>query len=169
MVNLENIINSKIIRIEKYSKMNKGKNSVERNKKELFLYQNSEDLINVKEKQLKNVSKAKIIVDNDISKINSKLKKGYYLNQEIQEENPSIKTKTDELNYVLNKLNTNINILRNEIVILKDIKNRHENNCEKKLVKLNKELENLKEKRNIKIMRIFSSKIKKLRNLKESK
>ena len=151
MANLENIINAKIIKMEQYTKMNKGSNTVEKSKKELFSYQSSEDLINVKQKQLNNISKKNIIVEKDISKINSKLKKGYYLDQEIKEENPSIKTKADELNYIYNKLTTNINIIKNEINILKSIKTRHENNCEKKILKLNKELENLKGKRSLDI------------------
>ena len=151
MVNLENLINSKINKIEQYTKLNKGVNSVEKSKKELFSYQSSEDLINVKQKQLNNVSKSNLIVDKDISKINNKLKKGYYLDQEIKEENPTIKTKAEELNYVFNKLTTNINIIKNEINILKSIKTRHENNCEKKLLKLSKELDNLKGKRSLDI------------------
>ena len=122
MKNLENLISFKIKQIQEISKMNRGKDSVERGKKELFNYQSSEELLNVKQKQLKNLAKTNTIVEKDISKITDSLQKGYYLDQTIKEEKPSIRTKSDELNYKLSKLNTNIDILKNEILILKSIK-----------------------------------------------
>ena len=91
MKNLENVITAKINKLSEYKKLKRGKNTVERSKKELFLYKSSEDLINIKQKQLKNVSKLNTILDKDISKINFGLKKGYYIDQEIQEEHPEIK------------------------------------------------------------------------------
>ena len=42
MVDLENRINTKLSKIDLYNKINKGANSV-RSKKELFLYNSSED------------------------------------------------------------------------------------------------------------------------------
>ena len=98
MIDLENLINTKLSKIEQYNKINKGKSSAERSKKELFLYNSSEDLINVKQKQLNNMAKANNIVENDICKINDNLKKGYYLDKGIKIEKPSIKTKEEELN-----------------------------------------------------------------------
>ena len=68
MKNLENIITAKINKINEYNKIRRGKNSVERSKKELFLYKSSEDLINIKQKQLKNVSKLNTILEKDIPK-----------------------------------------------------------------------------------------------------
>ena len=150
MKNLENIITTKINKINEYSKLKKGRNSVERSKKELFLYKSSEDLINIKQKQLKNVSKLNSILDKDISKINSNLKKGYYIDQGIQEENPEIKTKADELNYIYNKLTTDISMIKNEILLLKNVKDAH-NKCDKQISKLNKELETLKERKDLNI------------------
>ena len=144
MKNLENVITAKINKLSEYKKLKRGKNTVERSKKELFLYKSSEDLINIKQKQLKNVSKLNTILDKDISKINFGLKKGYYIDQEIQEEHPEIKTKSEELNFIFNKLSTDISIIKNEIQVLKNVKDSH-NNCAKKISKLNKELEILKE------------------------
>ena len=151
MKNLENLITAKINKIVEYQKLKKGKNSVERSKKELFLYQSSEDLINIKQKQLKNVSKLNNILDKDISKINSNLKRGYYIDQDIKEENPEIKTKVDELNYIYNKLNTDISLIKSEIQILKNVKDAH-NKCDKKIEKLKRELDILKEKKDINII-----------------
>ena len=147
MKNLENLITFKIKQIQQISKMNRGKDSVERGKKELFNYQSSEELLNVKQKQLKNLAKTNTIVEKDISKITDNLQKGYYIDETIKEEKPSIRTKSDELNYKLSKLNTNIDILKNEILILKNIKRNHDINCEKKMDRLNKELDNLKDKK----------------------
>jgi hypothetical protein len=127
--------------------MNRGKESVERGKKELFNYQSSEDLLNVKQKQLKNLAKTNTIVEKDISKITDNLQRGYYIDETIKEEKPSIRTKSDELNYRLSKLNTQIDILKNEILILKNIKRNHDINCEKKMDRLNKELDNLKDRK----------------------
>ena len=146
MSNLENLINSKINKISEIKKLKRGKNSVERSKKELFLYKSSEDLIKIKQKQLKNVSKINTILDKDISKINFNLKRGYYIDQVIQEENPEIRTKGDELNYIYNKLVTDISIKKTEIQALKNIKDVH-NKCDNKIAKLNKELEMLKERK----------------------
>ena len=146
MQNLDDIITNKIQKINEFHKMKKGRNSVERSKKELFLYKSSEDLINIKQKQLKNVTKLNTILDKDISKINSNLRKGYYINQGIQEENPEIKTKSDELNYIYNKLTTEISMIKNDIQILKSIKDAH-NKCDNNINKLNKELEALKERK----------------------
>ena len=146
--NLGNLISLKISRIDYITKKNRGRDSVERSKKELFVYGSSEELLKVKKKQLKNMTKFDSIVDNDISKINYNLKKGYYINQELKEENPSIKTKTDELNFVISKLNTDIGVIKNEIQVLKNIKRMHDNHCEKKLSKLEKELEILQERKN---------------------
>ena len=146
MANLENLINTKINKIAEIKKLRRGKNSVERSKKELFLYKSSEDLINIKQKQLKNVSKLNNILDKDISKINFNLKRGYYIDQGIQEENPEIRTKGEELNYVYSKLITDISVIKNEIQFLKNIKDTHDK-CDKKIEKLNKELEMLKERK----------------------
>ena len=146
MADLENLINTKINKIAEIKKLRRGKNSVERSKKELFLYKSSEDLINIKQKQLKNVSKLNNILDKDISKINFNLKRGYYIDQGIQEENPEIRTKGEELNYVYSKLITDISVIKNEIQFLKNIKDTHDK-CDKKIEKLNKELEMLKERK----------------------
>ena len=146
MADLENLINTKINKIAEIKKLRRGKNSVERSKKELFLYKSSEDLINIKQKQLKNVSKLNNILDKDISKINFNLKRGYYIDQGIQEENPEIRTKGEELNYVYSKLITDISVIKNEIQFLKNIKDTHDR-CDKKIEKLNKELEMLKERK----------------------
>ena len=147
MKNLENIITTKINKITEFRRLKKGKKSVERSKKELFFYKSSEDLINIKQKQLKNISKLNTILDKDISKINFNLKRGYYINQGIQEKNPEIKTKVDELNYTYNKIDVDISNIKNEIQILKNIKDVH-NKCDGKIIKLKKELENLKERKN---------------------
>ena len=170
MVNLENIISYNLNRIKQITKKNRGRESVERGKRELFIYESSEEILNVKQKQLKNIAKTDLIFDNDISKINNQLQKGYYVDQEIKEENPSIKTKEEELIYTLNKINTNINALKNEILILKGVKGKHENNCDKKLKQLNKELENLREKkkRNLEYV-LYLGKNKEINRIKKEK
>ena len=136
--------------MNEYNKIKKGKNSVERGKNQLFLYKSSEDLINVKQKQLKNISKLNVILDKDISKINFNLKKGYYIDQRIQEENPEIRTKKEELSYIYDKLITEIATIKNDISVLKNIKDAH-NKCGKQILKLNKELETLKERKDLNI------------------
>ena len=151
MKNLEIIITNKIKQMSENKKMKKGRHTVERSKKELFLYKSSEDLINIKQKQLKNVSKLNTILDKDISKINSSLKKGFYIKKDIQEENPEIKTKSDELNYIYNKLNSDISAIKKEIHLLKNVKDAH-NKCDKQIIKLNKELETLKQRKDVNVV-----------------
>ena len=73
MVNLENIISYNLNRIKQITKKNRGRESVERGKRELFIYESSEEILNVKQKQLKNIAKTDLIFDNDISKINNQL------------------------------------------------------------------------------------------------
>ena len=150
MRSLENVITIKLNRINEYNKIKRGKNSVERNKKDLFNYRSSEDLLNIKQMQLKNVSKLNSILDKDISKINSNLKRGFYLDHMIKEENPQIKTKADELNYIYNKLITDISMIKNEIHLLKNIRDSH-NKCDKQIAKLNQEYESLKVKKDMNI------------------
>ena len=170
MINLENLISYNLKRIKQINKKNRGKESVERGKRELFIYESSEEILNVKQKQLKNIAKTDLICDNDITKIQNELKKGYYVDQEFKEENPSIKTKEEELIYTLNKMNTNINVLKSEILLLKGVKGKHENNCDRKLKQLNKELDNLREKkkRNLEYV-LYLGKKKEINKIKKQK
>ena len=163
MNNLDQLISIQIKKIDRYNRLKKGRNSVERGKKELFLYNSSEDIINVKQKQFKNVSKLNTILDKDISKINSNLKKVYYLDEDIQKENPEIKSKAEELIYIYNKLNTDISIIKTEIQMLKNIKDAH-NICDKQIIKLKKELKTLQQKKDLKIFYLEAKSKKKEMN-----
>ena len=158
MKNLENVITTKLNNLNECNKIKRSKNTVERNKKDLFLYRNSEALIKIKKMQLKNVSKLNRILDKDISKINFNLKRGFYIDHIIKEENPKIKTKMDELNYIYNKLMKDISMVKNEIFLLKNIRDSH-NKCNKHIEKLNQEYKSLKEKKDINIC-YFGIKVK---------
>ena len=158
MKNLENVITTKLNNLNECNKIKRSKNTVERNKKDLFLYRNSEALIKIKKMQLKNVSKLNRILDKDISKINFNLKRGFYIDHIIKEENPKIKTKMDELNYIYNKLMKDISMVKNEIFLLKNIRDSH-NKCNKQIEKLNQEYKSLKEKKDINIC-YFGIKVK---------
>ena len=158
MKNLENVITTKLNDLNECNKIKRSKNTVERNKKDLFLYRNSEALIKIKKMQLKNVSKLNRILDKDISKINFNLKRGFYIDNNIKEENPKIKTKMDELNYIYNKLMKDISMVKNEIFLLKNIRDSH-NKCNKHIEKLNQEYKSLKEKKDINIC-YFGIKVK---------
>ena len=158
MKNLENVITTKLNNLNECNKIKRCKNTVERNKKDLFLYRNSEALIKIKKMQLKNVSKLNRILDKDISKINFNLKRGFYIDHIIKEENPKIKTKMDELNYIYNKLMKDISMVKNEIFLLKNIRDSH-NKCNKHIEKLNQEYKSLKEKKDINIC-YFGIKVK---------
>ena len=158
MKNLENVITTKLNNLNECNKIKRSKNTVERNKKDLFLYRNSEALIKIKKMQLKNVSKLNRILDKDISKINFNLKRGFYIDNIIKEENPKIKTKMDELNYIYNKLMKDISMVKNEIFLLKNIRDSH-NKCNKHIEKLNQEYKSLKEKKDINIC-YFGIKVK---------
>ena len=158
MKNLENVITTKLNDLNECNKIKRSKNTVERNKKDLFLYRNSEALIKIKKMQLKNVSKLNRILDKDISKINFNLKRGFYIDNIIKEENPKIKTKMDELNYIYNKLMKDISMVKNEIFLLKNIRDSH-NKCNKHIEKLNQEYKSLKEKKDINIC-YFGIKVK---------
>ena len=148
MKNLEDFIIEKLDKIEEYRKLKqkRGHNSVERSNKKLFIYNSSEDLIKIKQKQLKNVVKLNNIVDKDITNLYTNLKRGYYVDQDIQEEKPKITTKKEELFYIYTKINIDVSKLKNKVQLLRHIKDVH-NNCDKTIFRLNKELNVLKEKK----------------------
>ena len=152
MKNLEDMIIEKLDKIDELRKLKKksGHNSVERCKKKLFIYNNSEDIIKIKQKQLKNVVKLNNIIDKDISNLYTNLKRGYYIDQDIQEEKPKITTKKEELFYTYSKISIDVSNLKNQVQLLRHIKDVH-NNCDKTILRLNKELEVLREKKDRKI------------------
>ena len=148
MKNLEDFIIEKLDKIDEYRKLKqkRGHNSVERSNKKLFIYNSSEDLIKIKQKQLKNVVKLNNIVDKDITNLYTNLKRGYYVDQDIQEEKPKITTKKEELFYIYTKINIDVSKLKNKVQLLRHIKDVH-NNCDKTIFRLNKELDVLREKK----------------------
>ena len=54
------------------------------------------------------------------------------------------------MNFIYNKLTTDISMIKNEIQLLKNVKDAH-NKCDKQISKLNKELETLKERKDLNI------------------
>ena len=168
MKNLEDLIIEKLDKIDEFRrlKLKRGHNSVERCNKKLFIYNNSEDIIKIKQKQLKNVVKLNNIVDKDISNLYTNLKRGYYIDQDIQEEKPKITTKKEELFYTYSKISVDVSKLKNEVQLLRHIKDVH-NNCDRTIFRLNKELEVLREKKDRKIYYIdFLANNKELNDIK---
>jgi len=103
-----------------------------------------EDISKLKRKQLSNSAKRYNIIKKDIKVIKSKIILNSQIDNSIRKENKFISNKSEELNFILKKLNANIIELKNEINQLKKIKTYHENFCGKKINKLKEEKEYLK-------------------------
>jgi len=103
-----------------------------------------EDISKLKQKQLSNSAKRYNIIKKDIKVIKSKIILNSQIDNSIRKENKFISNKSEELNFILKKLNANIIELKNEINQLKKIKTYHENFCGKKINKLKEEKEYLK-------------------------
>ena len=103
-----------------------------------------EDISKLKQKQLSNSAKRYNIIKKDIKVIKSKIILNSQIDNSIRKENKFISNKSEELNFILKKLNANIIELKNEINQLKKIKSYHENFCGKKINKLKEEKEYLK-------------------------
>jgi len=128
--NLNKLIEIKIPNIIKNKKYSKQKSY--------------EDLSKLKEKQLSNSAKRYNIMKKDIKLIKSKINLNTQIDKSITKENKFISNKSEELNFFLKKLNSNIIELKNEIKQLKNIKSYHEHFCDKKINKLREEKEYLK-------------------------
>jgi len=117
-----------------------------------------EDLSKLKEKQLLNSAKRYNIMKKDIKFIKNKINLNTQIDKRITKENKFISNKSEELNFFLKKLNSNIIELKNEINQLKNIKSYHENVCGKKINKLREEKEFLKNQKAIGLNMIENNK-----------
>ena len=78
-----------------------------------------EDISKLKQKQLSNSAKRYNILKKDIKVIKSKIILNSQIDKSIRKENKFISNKSEELNFILKKLNSNIIELKNEINQLK--------------------------------------------------
>ena len=128
---LTNDINEKM---DKYNKKNIIKNIIKpkKNMNEIFEYDSADEIIFIKDKQIKNVQKEKNIVKKDIQ-IYKKIKKGnvdFKIHKSfLDEEGNVINNKEEELTYDLKKLVKVIKDLEKENKQLLKIKNYHNNSC----------------------------------------
>ena len=128
---LTNELNEKM---DKYNRKNIIKNIIKpkKNINEIFEYDSADEIIFIKDKQLKNVQKEKKIIKKDI-KIYTKIKKenvDFKVNKHfLDEEGNVINNKEEELIYDLKKLVNVIKDLEKENKQLQKIENYHNNSC----------------------------------------
>ena len=127
---LQNELNNAYDRLLKYFTKNKN-NFLNQSKNKI------EKQLKIKESQYNLNQKVTMLLMKEINKYNRKLKLNTNIDENIKQENPSIKKKEEEYRFILNKLNEEIDILKQDIQALKFIRTKHQmcSKTEKKLIK----------------------------------
>ena len=127
---LQNELNNAYDRLLKYFTKNKN-NFFNQSKNKI------EKQLKIKESQYNLNQKVTMLLMKEINKYNRKLKLNTNIDENIKQENPSIKKKEEEYRFILNKLNEEIDILKQDIQALKFIRTKHQmcSKTEKKLIK----------------------------------
>ena len=129
----------------KFYLKNKDNNKTSKDiKDEMCENENIEKLIKLKEHQHINNYKKTLLLKKEISKYNKKLYLNNTINENIKKENPLILRKEEELQYLLNNINKQIEFLKGEIIYLKNIEYQHNIYCKKVKEKLRHKLEFIK-------------------------
>ena len=103
-----------------------------------------EKIQKLKEFQLNSDLKKYLFLKKEISKYKKILLINKNVDENIKKENPKIETKGEELSYILNKNNNQIESLKKYIIFLKNIQIKHNIKCPKIKQRLLKELEFIK-------------------------
>ena len=127
---LQNELNNAYDRLLKYFTKNKN-NFFNQSKNKI------EKQLKIKESQYNLNQKVTMLLMKEINKYNRKLKLNTNIDENIKQENPSIKKKEEEYRFILNKINEEIDILKQDIQALKFIRTKHQmcSKTEKKLIK----------------------------------
>ena len=99
-----------------------------KNKNNFFNNQNKKKIekqLKIKESQFNYNQKVTLLLMKEIYKYNKKIKTNSNIDENIKQENPLIIKKEEEYKYILNKLNEEIDILKQDIQALKIIRNKH--------------------------------------------
>ena len=96
-----------------------------------------EKQLKIKESQYNYNQKVTLLLMKEINKYNRKIKFNTTIDENIKQENPLINKKEEEYRFILNKLNEEIDILKQDIQALKFIRTKHQmcSKTEKKLIK----------------------------------
>ena len=100
-----------------------------------------EKIIQLKEHQNSNCMKKFLLLKKEIFYYNEKINSNTNIDKNIKKENPLIIKKEEELQYILDKLNNEIEEIKREIAYLKNIQYKHDIICKKTKENLLKELE----------------------------
>ena len=127
--NLQNELNTAYEKLVKY--FSKNKNNFYNKTKEKI-----EKQLKIKESQYNYNQKVTSLLMKEINKYNRKIEMNKCIDRNIKKENPSITNKEEEYRFILNKLNEEIDNLKQDIQALKIIKNKHKvcNKIENKLI-----------------------------------
>ena len=99
-----------------------------------------EKQLKIKESQYNYNQKVTLLLMKEINKYNRKIKFNTNIDENIKQENPLINKKEEEYRFILNKLNEEIDILKQDVQALKLVRNRHKM-CSKLENKLINEIE----------------------------
>ena len=128
-----------------------------------------EKQLKVKESQCNYNQKVTLLLMKEINKYNKTIESNSMIDENIKQENPLINKKEEEYRFILNKLNEEIDTLKQDIQELKKIKNKHIM-CSKIEQKLLNEIEFYKIEKQKKLNYIESlNKYKYLQNLRKRK
>ena len=128
-----------------------------------------EKQLKVKESQYNYNQKVTLLLMKEINQYNKKIKSNTLIDENIKQENPLINKKEEEYRFILNKLNKEIDSLKQDIQALKKIRNKHIM-CSKIELKLLNEIEFYKVEKQKKLDYIESlKKFKYFQNLRKRK
>ena len=130
---LQNELNNAYDRLVRYFSKNKN-NFLNQNKNKI------EKQLKIKESQYNYNQKVTMLLMKEINKYNRKIKINTNIDENIKQENPSIRKKEEEYRFILNKLNEEIDILKQDIQALKIIQTKHKM-CSKIETKLINEID----------------------------
>ena len=129
-----------------------------------------ERIIKLKEYQNNNSIKMGLLLKKEISNYNKKIFDNKIIDKNIKKENPSIVRKEEELGFILNKLNQEMELIKCEITYLRNIEYKHNIICKKIKEKLLKELDYKKLDKSKKLESIeLIQKMKYIKELKKQK
>ena len=159
---LQKDLNNAYDKLVKYFSKNKN-NFYNQNKTKI------EKQLKVKESQYNYNQKVTLLLMKEINQYNKKIKTNTLIDENIRQENPLINKKEEEYKFILNKLNEEIDKLKQDIQALKKIRNKHIM-CSKLEHKLLNEIEFYKVEKQKKLDYIESlNKFKYFQNLRKRK
>ena len=159
---LQKDLNTAYDKLVKYFSKNKN-NFYNQNKAKI------ERQLKVKESQYNYNQKVTLLLMKEINQYNKKIKSNTLIDENIRQENPLINKKEEEYRFILNKLNKEIDKLKQDIQALKKIRNKHIM-CSKLEHKLLNEIEFYKVEKQKKLDYIESlNKFKYFQNLRKRK